>query len=117
MREKKSGIDYLDLYLELSESQLAPIEYALEQFEDHYIHTQVAPRLKNGMLLINSSDLVPFLGYVNPESFNEMDRFRFRNEIKKKLEAQLSKSLSLDNQSHYKWCLAAANSKEMGRFL
>ena len=117
MRGQHAQIDYLDLQLAVSPHQAEAIEKAIAVFDDQQLHIEVTPRLKKSYLLINSSDLVPFLGYLDPGELSEIDLKRLRKECAVKLEAQLNKSLSSSNQAHYKWCLAAIRSKAIGRFL
>ena len=67
--------------------------------------------------MINSTDLVALTGYIDPSRCSEIDLARFRNNAAEALEQQLVKSLALNNQAHYKWCLTALKNKEFGRFL
>ena len=117
MGKSRETIDYLDLYVAVSPSAMESFEKFLADFVDNHLYIEITPKLKDGVLLINSTDVVAFTGYIDPEQCIEMDLFRFKAELKKQLEQQLVKSLSLQNQSHYKWCLGAISNKDFGRYL
>ncbi len=117
MSKLKEPIDYLDLYIPVSPTAAESFARFIADFIENHLYIEINPKLKDGVLLINSTDLVAFTGYIDPEECFELDLFRFKTDSKKQLEQQLLKSLSLQNQAHYKWCLGAITSKEYGRFL
>ncbi|MDC0357874.1 hypothetical protein OAO01_03590 [Oligoflexia bacterium] len=117
MNRSSKVIDYLDLSVVLPDRALELFQKWLDHFEEAHDFVERSPRLKNKTLLMNSTDLITFMGYVDPAELSEFEFFQFKNSVKQALEQLLLKSLSLDHQNHYKWCLAALNNLEVGRFL
>ena len=117
MRHSDKPIDYLDLYISLTEASEAKFEQFLEDFSESHIYIEISPRIKNEVLMINSTDLIAFTGYIDTTQLSEIELFRFKTKAKEQLEQQLVKSLAVSNQAHYKWCLTQLNSLEFGRYL
>ena len=113
-RESKT-IDYPDLLIKIPPPLTAKFDEFIKAFVDTHLYVEVSPKIKDGMLIINSTDLIAFTGYIEPEALSELDLFRFKSAATKQLEQQLVKSLSLNNQAHYKWCLAQLKNLEFGR--
>jgi hypothetical protein len=117
MGNSSKVIDYLDLRITVPEKLAELVEKWLVDFTDKHDFIELAPRFKEGILRINSTDFIAFLGYVNPEELSEFELHRFRSLAGNELDQLLLKSLSIDQQSHYKWCLAALSNFEIGRYL
>ena len=110
-------IDYMDLSVRIPENVSSALEEALSEFQENQLHIEIDPKFKKGILHVNSNDLIALLGYFESEGLTEIAFFKFKKEIKHSLEQQLLRSLSLDTQSHYKWCISALKTFEFGRFL
>lgn len=117
MGKSRDTIDYLDLYVPIAAALQEPFKSFVDDFMDRHTYIEINPRLKDRVLMINSTDLISFTGYIRPADCNELDLFRFKMDAKKLLEQQLVKSLSLNAQAHYKWCLGSLVNKEFGRYL
>lgn len=117
MNRRNDPITYLDISISIPPALESDFAHFLEQFIENHLHIESIPKLREGVLHINSMDLIPFTGYIDSSKCNELDLYRFKSDVRKALEQQLLKSLSLAHQGHYKWCLAAFESKEFGRNL
>lgn len=114
---KHDTIDYLDVCIAIPKALEELFSEFLADFISNHLHIELTPKLRDGILNINSSDLVAFTGYIRPEKCNELDLYRFKQDARKAMEQQLLKTLSTHFQAHYKWCIAAITSKEFGRSL
>ena len=110
-------VDYLDLSLHLPPSIQPYIESCFTDFLENHLHIVISPRIKGDELLINSTDFIAFLGYVDSSRMSEFERHHFLQQAKRQMEQLLLKSLSRDYQHHYQWCLAALNNFSLGRYL
>lgn len=110
-------IDYLDLELRLSPESLKEVTAALKRYEEETSFQEVAPRIKNSFLHMNSSDFITFLGYVDPNGMSELATARFKKSAQAAFDQLLLRSTDLNSQAHYKWCLAALKSLALGRHL
>ncbi len=116
MPRRVENIAYLDLAIPVTANLHSSFEMWLGDFVEKHAVIEVPPKLRKNLLQINSTDLVAFLGYVDPQGFSEIELKRLRVDIKRQIERQLLKSLSLEHQAHYKWCLAAIKSLAWGRY-
>jgi hypothetical protein len=116
MPRKSSVIDHLDLEIEIPEISLERFNRWLDDFVENHTHVEVKPKIKNSILLMNSNDLVAFMGYIDQEEISQIELYRFRSHVVRELERNLLKAVSLDSRSHYQWCLAALKNFELGRF-
>ena len=91
MSKSRETIDYLDLYIAIPQAIQEVFSEFLADFIDNHIYIEIQPKLKEGVLLINSTDLVAFTGYIQPSRCNELDLFRFKAELKKQQEKLLTK--------------------------
>ncbi|MCB0336405.1 MAG: hypothetical protein KDD62_08865 [Bdellovibrionales bacterium] len=110
-------IDFLDVEALVPETLHEALSKALTKLQAEHDHVELEPKFKAGRLLINSTDAVSLLGYVDPREISEHERKRIQKLFANALEQALIKTTSLDRQNHYKWCLAAVKSFTMGRFL
>ncbi len=116
MSRHDKTIDYPDLYIRIPSALESLFQTFIDEFVDSHLYVEVTPKLKDGTLLINSTDLIAFTGYIAQSQLSELDIFRFKSASIKQLEQQLVKSLSLTTQAHYKWCLAQFKNLDFGRF-
>lgn len=117
MGDSGKVIDYFDLTIALPQSLHKLMTRWLKDFDKRHGVIERSPRLRGGELQIVSTDLVALTGYVDPAAMNEFDFHRFKALIREAIEQQLLRSVNLDLQAHYKWCLAALASLEFGRHL
>jgi hypothetical protein len=117
MAKKSKTIDYNDICIKVSAIQAEIFKNFLNNFTENHLHIEVPPKLKDNLLYINSTDLIAFTGYIDKKELSEMDFFRFKQDACKQLEQQLIKSLSVEYQAHYKWCLAQVKNQKFGRYL
>lgn len=110
-------IDYIDLVVKLPGSSSATVKKAVELFEEHSTYIELKPKIKKGALHINSNDAIQLLGYLDPKELSQFDAAKFKQLLLKELDQQLLRSTSLDKQAHYKWCMTAVKSFEVGRHL
>jgi hypothetical protein len=113
----RDSIDYLDLRINLSPKQHQLIKQTIQKFEDHYDHIKVSPKLRDEYLLINSYDLISFLGYLDMDSWSEIDLQRLKSEAKFKMQDLMNKAIHANYRAHYQWSLTALESFEWGRYL
>lgn len=116
MARSDKVIDSLDLQISLTPGAEALLVKLLEKFISEHDFVEVEPRIRKSKLIINSTDFVSLLGYLQPADWNEFELRRFLSEGKKQCEQQLIRSTSLQYQSHYKWCMGAIKSLPLGRF-
>lgn len=117
MSRSQKVIDYLDLKISFLASQTEDLTQAVEDYEASYDYIKMTPKLRKSQLLINSNDLIPFLGYLQIGDWTQLDRRRLKTEIRSRLEDILQKALHAESRVHYQWCLAALENFEWGRFL
>ena len=117
MPRSSKPIDYIDLTIHVPDSAVPRFKQFFELFVEEYNHVEVTPRFKANKLHINSNDLIAFLGYVDPHRLSDFELERFRAEAMKELDQRLLRSLTLDHQAHYKWCMAAIKNFVVGRHL
>lgn len=117
MSRTAKTIDYPDLLIKIPPTVSEKFDSYIKDFVGSHLYVEVDPKIKDGVLLINSTDLIAFTGYIPPDELSELDLFRFKSAAAKQLEQQLLKSLSLSNQAHYKWCLAQLKNLDFGRNL
>lgn len=115
MSKKQDQIDYLDICIGVPRALESEFSEFLADFISQHLHIECTPKIRDGLLNINSTDLIAFTGYINPEVCNELDLYRFKHDVRQAYEQQLVKSLSLAHQAHYKWCMAALETKPFGR--
>ena len=113
-RDSKT-IDYPDLVIKIPPVLKEKFLAYITDFVENHLYVEVDPKIKDGQLIINSTDLIALTAYIRPAELSELDLFRFRSAANKQLEQQLLKSLSLNNQAHYKWCLTQLKNLEFGR--
>ena len=117
MSKNNKVIDYFDLRLQFKAEHHADLKATIDDYEHYYDYIKMTPKLREQVLLINSNDLIPFLGYLDTNHWNELDKQRFKAEIRAKLEDLLGKALHPDFRAHYQWCLAGQENFEWGRFV
>ena len=110
-------IEYLDLSLRIPPHLLEVARRWVEQFNDEGEEIVSPPKMKAGVLRINSQDLIQFLGFVDPEELSAIDLQRLKSLAKEQLQIGLGKVLHPDYRYHYQWCLAALENFEFGRFV
>ncbi|MEZ4754252.1 MAG: hypothetical protein R3A13_08085 [Bdellovibrionota bacterium] len=110
-------IDFRDLEVRVLENSLSPLNQAVSLFNENYINAELEPLLKAGRLYVNSTDFIALLGYLEPNALSEFELKKLKQSAIDALNQLLLKSLDLDRQSHYRWCLTALKSFEIGRFL
>lgn len=110
-------VEHLDLRISIPNNMIGNFENWLEDFHDHEDYVVTAPRLTNGVLRINSVDVVGFLGYLDPSVFSELELARLKKTLQQQLSHLQQKSLSPDFRYHYQWCLAAIENLPWGRHL
>ncbi len=108
-------IDYPDMSLSLAGLPEAVFKLWLKQFLDEHDFVETNPRIRKGVLQINSTDFIAFLGYLEPEQLSEIELKRFMQIAKKEFERLLFNSTALDHRYHYQWCLAAMKNLPIGR--
>ena len=116
-KSSSARIDFRDLEVSILDNSKEAIEEALQAFSDNYINAELAPLIKAGKLFVNSTDFIALLGYLNPLGLSEFELKKLKESAKESLEQLLLKSVNLDHQSHYRWCLTALKNFEVGRFL
>ena len=109
-------VDYLDVRLALPPGTESDFAEWLECFVQQHDFVEITPRLRNGELHINSTDLIAFLGYVDPQRLNDLQQQKLRSGLRQVLEQLLLRSVSVHRQDHYKWCLAALKNLKLGRY-
>lgn len=109
-------VEHLDLSLRLPPHMKDLIETWLEQFLEEGEEIVTPPKIKKGLLRINSQDLIQFLGYIQPGELQPIDLQRIKTLAKDQLELSLNKSIHPEYRYHYQWCLAALENFELGRF-
>jgi hypothetical protein len=107
----------LDISIPLTSTMLPLVEQWVGLFLEHHAHSEVTPTVRNAFLNINSSDLVALTGYISAREADGLDGRRFKKRAKVTLEQSLLRSVNIGHRAHYKWCLAALNSLEPGRFI
>lgn len=112
---KNQTIDYLDIAIPIPAQLIETFTLWLEEFDNEYDYTVRSPRLKKDLLKINSSDLIAFLGYVQPDQLSEFESKKFMSDIKSQFEQNSNLTTSKDFRNHYQWCLAALNHFKWGR--
>ena len=117
MSERKRVIDFQDLEIPITESLEPEISAATGRLLSLHQHIEVKPKLSKGTLAINSMDAINLLGYIEISKLSELDLARIKKVFVFAIEQALLRSTSLDGQAHYKWCLTAVKSFELGRFL
>jgi hypothetical protein len=117
MTSTKKVIDYFDLKITFKADHKPDLENTINLYEHNYDYIKMTPKLRAQVLLLNSIDLIPFLGYLDHSQWSELDTQRLKSEIKGKLEDLLGKSLHADYRAHYQWCLAGLENFEWGRFV
>lgn len=115
MGEGVKVIDFFDLKIALPASLHKLMARWLKDFDERHGVIERSPRLRAGVLQIVSTDMIALTGYIDPSAMNEFDLHRFKALIREAIEQQLLRSVNLDLQAHYKWCLAALASMEFGR--
>jgi hypothetical protein len=109
-------VDFLDLRIVLTEDTEKQFQNWLKEFEETHDFIEIQPRIKNGELQINSTDLIAFLGYIDPAQLNDLQWQRFKQRAAAELDQQLLRAVRLDRQGHYKWCLGALKNLKAGRY-
>lgn len=117
MKSGKKVIDHLDITLPVHPELQELCQRWLDRFSDEHDYIEATPRLRRGTLLINSTDLISFLGYIDPTGCPEIEMARFKRAVRTQLENQLLYSVSQDTRAHYQWCLTALKSFAWGRYL
>lgn len=114
---KTRRVEYLDLSLRIPDHLQEHAQAWIQRFLDEGEEIVSPPKIRLGVLRINSQDLVQFLGFVDPETLTVMDLQRLKSNAKAQMEDLLRKSLHPDYRYHYQWCLAALKNFEFGRFV
>jgi len=114
-RNVKKTIDYLDLKIKIPKNLTKQFQGWLKQFEDHHDFIVTYPKLKNEILKINSTDIIPFLGYIDPSQLTELEQKRLERDISDQMGQYINKTTSSEYKSHYQWCLAALKNFPWGR--
>lgn len=109
-------VEHLDLSLRLPPHLQDIVKQWMDQFTEEGEEIVTPPKIRRGVLRINSQDLIQFFGYVDPDKLTSLDLQRLKNMAKEQLELGLNKSLHADYRYHYQWCLAALENFEFGRF-
>lgn len=117
MNKSSTTIDYLDLSIPVPSASQEALESALERMKDSYLHLEREPRMKDSTLTINSNDFIALLGYLDPQELSELELRRLTLNAQTELDQRLLRSVSVDKQAHYKWCIAAIKNFKPGRFL
>lgn len=117
MNKSSTTIDYLDLSVSVSPTSQEALERVLDRLKDSYLHLEREPKLKDGTLVINSNDFIAFLGYLDPQELSELELRRLISSAEAAMDQCLLRSVSVDKQAHYKWCVAALKNFELGRYL
>jgi hypothetical protein len=117
MSTNNQVIDYIDIVLPIPVACLTVLEEALKKAETECLFFEVTPRIKQKSLYVNSNDLVTLMGYIDPDQLSELESARLRKTIMAELDQALLRSTSLHKQAHYKWCLTAAKTFDLGRYL
>lgn len=117
MATRQTVIDDIDLHIPLTPALREQVLIWIGRLEEAHDHIEVTPRVKKDRLLINSTDFISLLGYIDPLEVPEIELRRLILQGKKALEQALIRSLNLDKRSHYKWCLTALSHFKPGRFL
>jgi len=115
MAKSQRIIDYLDVEMSLAGLPAAAFKKWLEQFVEEQKNVEGRPKIKQGFLQLNSTDLIAFLGCVDSETLSELELKRLAAAARREYERLLFNSVALDHQYHYKWCLAALKSLPIGR--
>jgi len=108
-------IEYLDLALHLPPSTVNNIQAWLEKFTEDYDYMIMAPRLKEGLLKINSSDFIEFLGFWDPSALSDFESKKIKSAARDQMKRLLNKAVSSDIRYHYNWCLTALTNFKEGR--
>ena len=106
-KSSSARIDFRDVEVSILDNSKQAIEKALQDFSDKYVNAELEPLIKGNKLFVNSTDLIALLGYLNPSTMSEFELKRIKESAKESFEQLLLKSLNLDHQSHYRWCLTA----------
>lgn len=114
---KDNVVDFLDLQLNLSPVVVPVVTRALESFREHHLHIEREPRVVKNRLLINSTDFISLLGYLEDDALGELELKRLLSVAREAIEQCLLRSVSTDRQAHYKWCLGALSALPRGRYL
>jgi hypothetical protein len=109
-------IDYRDLQISVSDNLSPFLAVWIEEFNSSFENIIIEPRLRAGLLLINSFDLINFLGYADPSLVSEIDWKRFKKECERQMGMLLQKSIHPDRRYHYQWSLTALNQFLEGRY-
>ncbi len=117
MSTQQRIIDFLDVIVRLPHASVPQLEETLQRFVTEYNFVEIEPKIKDGRLLINSTDLIAYLGYISPDLLTEFEKVQFRQNIIDALDQLLLRAVNTDFRSHYKWCIAAVKNLELGRYL
>ena len=117
MKTSSKVIDYYDLKIHYKRDHQTDLERAIQSYENNYDYLKMTPKLRDQGLLINSNDLIPFLGHLDTSTWVELDIQRLKTEIRQKLGDLLGKAIHSEFRSHYQWCLTALETFQWGRFL
>lgn len=102
MKTKNMKWNDLDLKIPLSHSQAGHLKLALEKFRREKRYQFCEPKIDNGVLRINSSDLINFLDRV--ECLNEFDHFRLKALAMKAISKVGSRKKDPLLVQHYRRC-------------
>ena len=114
-KNRSTTIDYLDLSIPVPSHLEGQFSEWMEVFEDEFDYVIRPPRLKKGLLKINSSDLIAFLGYIDPSQLTELESKRFLTDIQNVMQQLSNLTTSKEYHTHYQWCLTALNHFKWGR--
>ena len=114
-KNRSTAVDYLDISIAVPENLKPHFQEWLELFEDEFDYIVRPPRLKKGVLKINSSDLITFLGFIEPEVMTELESKRFLTDIQKTMQQLSNLTTSKEYHTHYQWCLTALKHFKWGR--
>ncbi|MGI6525508.1 MAG: hypothetical protein ACOX2O_09520 [Bdellovibrionota bacterium] len=110
-------IDFSDMELDLSGLPEESIADTLTLLLKSGRYLTTRPEIQNGVLYINSEDFITFLGFVDPALISELELQRLKTRAKFEYKRLLFNAVIPKHRYHYKWCLTALNTLEVGRSL
>ena len=107
----------LELYIELSPSQLRPVRKWLSSFVENEPNWAEPPQLHGARLKISALCFPFFLGYVNPSDSNEFDVQRLKKNGMTQIRARLADPSDPQDQRTLRHALDNLSFIEVGEFI